>query len=141
MSLTGFGGHDRLFQRLVRGILVVGILLTAPILRSGPEVSGEAAATVALVKDINPGASAFISSNPAQLVAIGDVLYFSATSTAFGGTELWKSDGTAAGTALVKDINPIGSSSPTGLTNVNGTLFFSASDGAAGVELWKNDGR
>ncbi len=26
------------------------------------------------------------------------------------------------------------------LTNVGGTLYFSANDGASGVELWKSDG-
>ena len=47
------------------------------------------------------------------------------------GMELWKSDGTAAGTVLVKDINPgTASSIPSFLTNVNGTLFFTANDGA-----------
>ena len=55
--------------------------------------------------------------------------------------ELWKSDGTAAGTVLVKDI--LGGSSgsfPSYLTNVNGTLFFGANDGSHGNELWKSDG-
>ncbi len=42
---------------------------------------------------------------------------------------------------LVKDINLIGGgSSPSYLTNVNGTLFFQASDGTNGLELWKSDG-
>ncbi len=41
------------------------------------------------------------------------------------GVELWKSDGTAAGTVMVKDIAPLAtSSSPGDLTNVNGTLYF-----------------
>ena len=39
--------------------------------------------------------------------------------------ELWKSDGTAAGTVLVKDIYP-GTAAGPGLTNVGGTLFFRA---------------
>jgi ELWxxDGT repeat protein len=46
------------------------------------------------------------------------------------GFELWKSDGTSAGTVLVKDIYPGPfNSGPSGLTNVNGTLFFVANDG------------
>jgi ELWxxDGT repeat protein len=51
------------------------------------------------------------------------------------------SDGTAAGTVLVKDINPGGASSnPGGLADVNGILFFAANDGTHGSELWKSDG-
>ena len=42
---------------------------------------------------------------------------------------------------MVKDINAgTNYSSPTNLTNVNGTLFFQATDGINGVELWKSDG-
>ena len=55
--------------------------------------------------------------------------------------ELWKSDGTAAGTVRVLDIYA-GSrnSDPSSLTNVNGTLFFAAYTGSSGYELWKSDG-
>src|SRR5262249_3286128 len=54
------------------------------------------------------------------------------------GRELWQSDGTQAGTVLVRDITvgPAGSN-PLGLVNVNGTLFFTATDGFSGYELWK----
>lgn len=53
----------------------------------------------------------------------------------------WKSDGTAAGTLRVKDINPgPAGSTPTALTNINGTLLFSAYDAAHGDELWRSDG-
>src|SRR5262249_48393264 len=58
-----------------------------------------------------------------------------------GGSELWTSDGTPAGTGQVKDINAGGASSNPGiLTNVNGLLYFSADDGASGRELWQSDG-
>ncbi len=53
-------------------------------------------------------------------------------------SELWKSNGTAAGTVQVETAVG-GSSSPRNLTNVNGTLFFAAS-GTTGTELWKSDG-
>ena len=59
------------------------------------------------------------------------------------GKELWRSDGTAAGTYMVMDINPgsVGSD-PTELVVSNGVLYFSASDGASadGTELWRTDG-
>lgn len=57
------------------------------------------------------------------------------------GMELWKSDGTPAGTMQVKDINPgATSSSITNLLSSNGTLYFVANDGASGAELWQSDG-
>jgi ELWxxDGT repeat protein len=56
------------------------------------------------------------------------------------GLELWKSNGTAAGTALVKDLNagPSGSN-PGNLTAVGSTLYFTATDGT-NTGLWKTDG-
>ncbi|TFH50104.1 MAG: choice-of-anchor D domain-containing protein, partial [Bacteroidia bacterium] len=57
------------------------------------------------------------------------------------GTELWKSDGTNAGTVMVKDINPgTAASKPSYLTDINGTLYFTATTTDSGTELWKSDG-
>jgi ELWxxDGT repeat protein len=68
------------------------------------------------------------------------MLFFTATDGT-NGTELYRSDGTAGGTLMVKDINPGSTGSyPAYLTNVKGTLFFSATDGVSGEELWKSDG-
>ncbi len=91
-----------------------------------------------LVSDINPilptGAS-----GPHNLTTIGSTVYFSA-STSANGCELWKSDGSEAGTVLVSDIRPgEESSDPQYLVDVNGTLFFAANDGTAGYEVWKSD--
>jgi ELWxxDGT repeat protein len=90
-----------------------------------------------MVKDIYSGN---ISSSPTLLTAIGNTLYFAAT-TASTGNELWKSDGTTSGTMMVKDINSGSSSGSLGvLTAVGNTLYFTANDGFSGRELWKSDG-
>ena len=72
---------------------------------------------------------------------MNDVLYFSATTSTYG-QELWRSDGTAEGTYIVKDINPgsDGDSYPQYLSSVGDTLFFVANDGTNGYELWKSNG-
>ena len=53
------------------------------------------------------------------------------------GRELWTSDSTPGGTAMVKDVNPAESSYASALTDVNGTLYFVANDGVHGYELWE----
>jgi ELWxxDGT repeat protein len=75
-----------------------------------------------------------------NLTTIGSRVFFSVQS-AGNGVELWTSDGTTAGTVMIRDINPgQGDSNPQFLTNVNGVLYFEADDGAQGGELWKSDG-
>ena len=79
-------------------------------------------------------------SNPAGLTDVDGTLFFGAEDFTRG-LELWKSDGTAAGTVLVKDINPgLGGSKISEPTDVGGVLFFSATNGVSGEELWKSDG-
>src|SRR5262249_6204727 len=51
--------------------------------------------------------------------------------------ELWQTDGRAAGTVLVRDINPgSADSDPAFLVAMNNKLYFSADDGMLGRELW-----
>jgi ELWxxDGT repeat protein len=91
-----------------------------------------------LFKDINTNAGG--GSSPSEFVDVNGTLFFSAYSPS-SGNELWKSNGTPAGTVLVANIRSGSSSSyPQRLTNVDGTLFFSADDGTNGRELWKSDG-
>lgn len=58
------------------------------------------------------------------------------------GFEPWVTDGTSAGTALLKDVHPgsATSSNPSGTATSRSTLFFAATDGVHGSELWKTDG-
>jgi ELWxxDGT repeat protein len=75
------------------------------------------------------------------LAPFDGALWFSGRD-AWPNDELWKTDGTAEGTVLVKDINTSGSepSNPWGFTVLGRELLFCASDGVHGVELWKTDG-
>jgi ELWxxDGT repeat protein/VCBS repeat-containing protein len=111
---------------------------------------GTASGTV-LVKDINTGTFTDSSgtapvvrprsSSPGMFTVAGNTLYFVATDFNFG-AELWKSDGTAAGTVRVADLRQ-GSGSAFVFGDqqilINGVLYFSADDGVNGRELWKLD--
>ena len=72
-----------------------------------------------------------------ELTAVGSRVYFTVDDPDLG-NELFTSDGTAAGTGLVADINPgPGDSFPGNLTAVGDTLYFDANDGSHGDEFWK----
>jgi ELWxxDGT repeat protein len=118
---------------------------------------GTATGTV-LAKDIN---GRTLPSNPTSFITVGNTLYFLADN-GIDGQELWKVD-PSTGLPVQLEIN-IGNESALGggegeggfgasaqleisgdnqpsyinyLTNVNGTLYFSANDGTNGTELWK----
>jgi len=84
---------------------------------------------------------AFSFNAPRSLTVVGNLLYFVADD-GITGQELWKTDGTAAGTVIVKNIMPGAlSSSPKNLTNINGTLYFSAIGLTTGRELYTSNGQ
>nr|WP_293839994.1 T9SS type A sorting domain-containing protein [uncultured Arsenicibacter sp.] len=73
----------------------------------------------------------------AKLTSSGNYLYFVGWDSTTG-AELLRTDGTAGGTRLVKDITPglsYGSTAPVSLFNASGTLYF-----FAGTSLYKTDG-
>lgn len=114
------------------GLLLFAIALGAGRLEANP----------VLVKDVG-GATSPSTSVPGPFVEMAGNLYFRACTPAHG-CELWRSDGTAAGTRLVVDLSPSGPGSdgnadPSGLTVVGGKLYFTAAD-AHGRELWMSDG-
>jgi len=90
-----------------------------------------------LVMDINTAGNG--DSTPTQLTTIGNKVYFRATNGIVG-QELWVSDGTTAGTRMVKDISTIDSSNPSSFGALDGVTYFSATDNEHAAELWRTDG-
>lgn len=97
---------------------------------------GTTAGTV-MVKDIDPSFGDFGSSQPQGLARIQNTLFFRAASSGVVGQQVWTSDGTAAGTVQLPAIFPGGASQADGFTEVGGAVYFSATDGVHGIELWK----
>ena len=76
-----------------------------------------------MVKDISPGPEpSYYDDSASSLLDVDGTLFFTADDGSTG-EELWTSDGTKAGTVLVKDIHPGDyPSSPTSLTVSNGKV-------------------
>lgn len=92
-----------------------------------------------LVQDINQGNG---SSNPSNKIVFNGEAYFAAYSETFG-TELWKTDGTEAGTVMVKDIVVGEGSAFTSefkVHELNGELLFFVQTSFNEHDLWKTDG-
>jgi ELWxxDGT repeat protein len=105
-------------------------------------VSDEAG-DVMMVKDIRPGAG---SSFPQSLTDLNGMLYFAAHDTP-GVNQLWRSDGTAAGTVKLASFSPGATKSSesfgfsgVGFAQLGSTIVFPADDGSHGQELWRTDG-
>ena len=88
------------------------------------------------VRDILPGPGSGVLAESLFALPTEQVLLFAAND-GVGGTELWRSDGTEAGTFVLHDIAPwqLGSD-PAALHPLRNSLAFSANDGRRGREPW-----
>src|SRR5262249_27039093 len=110
-----------------------------------PWKSHATAAGTVMVADINPGANSACplfhllpDCNPTN---VNGTIFFTADD-GVQGAELWKSDGTAAGTVMVADINPGANSAchgPCRPTDVNCSIFFRAAAGMHATHHCKHD--
>ncbi|MBK9018455.1 MAG: hypothetical protein IPM82_32885, partial [Saprospiraceae bacterium] len=91
-----------------------------------------------LVKDVYPGSSGSFYL-PTNIAAVEDKIWFGADGPNSTGIEVWNSDGTANGTALVGNINPgFEDSRPYQFISLPDIVFFAAT-GPQGTEMYKVD--
>lgn len=129
-----------------RGSIALGgrLLLSLDDRRHGRELwrtDGSARGTV-LVADLNPGragGSGRSGSAPRGFTRIGDRVYFFANDGVHR-TELWRTDGTRAGTTRVTDVPGPLQVLADETAVVGRTLYFVAEDPRRGRELWRTDG-
>ena len=82
---------------------------------------------------------------PSLFAVVGSKAIFKGTGTG-SGAELWITDGTTAGTTLLKDLSPgasgqyPNSSNPLGLTSIDGKVYFFAYSPTTNFEPWVTDG-
>lgn len=94
-----------------------------------------------MLKDIAPGsASSSDWQIPFPIGTFKDKVYFTANDGVTG-SELWVTDGSKAGTKLLKDINPGANGSSCGnFYALDNYLLFTANNGTNGMEIWRTDG-
>jgi ELWxxDGT repeat protein len=96
-------------------------------------------AGTSLLKDIRPGPTRYYGSSPSSLFRFGNAVYFNANDGATG-EEVWRTDGTTAGTMLWNDIVPGSSSSyPRAFFQYKNSFVFVTNENS-GRRLWSSDG-
>lgn len=94
-----------------------------------------------MVKDINPNNTSTGVYGISDLAKLGNMIYFFADDGEHG-NELWQSDGTEAGTTMLKDITEGGGNSGFGTLHFfKNKLYFGINDmTGTTAELWTTDG-
>ena len=98
------------------------------------------AAGTNLLLEINPGN--YNTGNPGRFYEWNNIVYFEANDGGAGSNaEVWRTDGTAAGTFKLTEINPGGDALPRNFFAFNNELYFGARpSNSVGIELFKTNG-
>ena len=129
-----YAGAEVTDMEVINGILYYGSYSYTP----------SAGASIAL-RSLSGSTDQFIRSFGQNETAIGEftnvngTLYFAADDGRTG-VEVWRSDGTPGGTAVLPEVNPgPGDASPAGLFAIGKTLYFTTTYGTGTPALWKYD--
>ena len=100
-----------------------------------------------VLADINETSEWASNAQITNLVSVGDYFIFPANNAedddsngSYDNREIWASDGTAAGTAMIRDLHP-GSSNIASLVSTGATAYFVArAEGSTMAEIWRTQG-
>ncbi|AEA44808.1 T9SS type A sorting domain-containing protein [Fluviicola taffensis] len=140
-------GGSNMYVTMLLGFLGNNLLYVAGDIYNGESLgiyktNGSIGAGELVLSFNQPGS--FLVTYP-MTITMNNVLYFYGSDDV-AGFELWRTDGTTAGTYLVKDINPgtetslLFSVTKQYFAELNGFIYFGAADPVNGAELWKSDG-
>lgn len=133
-------GQADSLPRNIHAIPAIGKVVfsaTEPVAGREVWVSDGSLAGTQRLGDFDPGTANGNDGHNVRAAWLGGALWFSSRAPGLG-YELYRSDGTPAGTVLARDLWPgPESSGPRPLGEVNGSILFSASAPSIGVELWK----
>jgi ELWxxDGT repeat protein len=134
VPLKTFGDYYDIQQVTAAGNLIYFLYNPS----SGPELwkSDGTPAGTQLVKKIPVPKATDFSKVALDLVGFNNHAYLRIF-TPDGGSHLWLSDGTTAGTIQLKDLNPDSDSNIQRMRVIGGMLYFAATDGTHGTQLWK----
>jgi ELWxxDGT repeat protein len=110
---------------------------TDPTAGREPWISDGTAAGTMRLMDVNPGPGDSTDGASMRTARLGGVVWFAATAPAIG-RELYRTDGTPAGTSLVADLAPgTVDGDPRPLGDLGTCVLFSVYSTTVGVELWR----
>jgi len=124
-----------------------GLTMSAPLNNNLIMFAGVAHTNGVTITDGTPAGTKelrqFKSTTSSNMVNYKNEVYFMSDTSAASNFELWKTNGTTAGTVKVKEINPGNApaiSFDQRMAANSKYLFFFANDGIHGEEIWRTDG-
>ena len=105
-----------------------------------PACSAAAVPAQSLVANLNTGNFNNGSSGTGPFYVVGGQAVFATSPGGQFGSEVYVTDGTPAGTNILRDLMPDGTANIGGLTVVGSQVFFVADVPGLGREIWKTDG-
>src|SRR6266508_5310879 len=104
--MNAFQWHARSRWPLGRRFVIPGLILLSfltLVVAPAAQLSAQSTGPAVMLTDTQPGPDPNASAWPRSMIDAGGVIVFVASNSVTG-SELWRTDGTAAGTVLVKDI-------------------------------------